>query len=169
VKRPALAVLALAAAIPASAAYTYYYTDSLTTSLPANWYQNGTVQFGSSGFSTISSNAGDGTLISKVAVPDGTSEYEVKATLTNPGTYFGEFLFYLDATPNAEAYGLAGNYYVVSYAPQSGGYISVRWVNGGTSGTVGASSSPPHNGMVFRVVRRADGQIIVYVDNNLVL
>ncbi len=102
-------------------------------------------------------------------MPDGTSEYEVKATLSNPGSFNGEFDFYFDATPNALNSPSTGNFYVVDYAPQSGGYIGVRWVNGGASSTVGSGSFPPHNGMVFRVVRRADGQIIVYVDNNIVL
>jgi hypothetical protein len=169
VRRLALAALALAAAIPSWGAYTYYYTDALTSSLPANWNQNGTVQFGSGGFSTISSNAGEGTLISKVAVPDGTSEYEVKATINNPNSYAGEFLFYLDATSTAGPETLAGSFYQVVYAPLSGGYIGVTCVNGGTWSTIASGSFPPHNGMVFRLVRRADGQIIVYVDNHIVL
>jgi hypothetical protein len=79
-------------------AYAYYYTDSLTSINTSNWTQNGTLTAGSGGLT--SSNSNGGSLVSKVAVPDGTSNYEVKTTLTltqSGGTY----VTYLRASSNA--------------------------------------------------------------------
>ncbi len=78
--------------------YTYYYTDSLTSINTSNWTENGTLTAGTGGLT--SSNSNGGSLISKVAVPDGSSNYEVKTTLTltqSGGTY----VTYLRASSNA--------------------------------------------------------------------
>ena len=80
--------------------YQYYYTDALASINTNNWYQNGVGSAGASGYT--SSDASGGSLISKVAVPDGTSSYEVKMKLSIPssgGTYVG----YPRATSNALA------------------------------------------------------------------
>jgi hypothetical protein len=60
-------------------AYSYYYTDPLTSINPANWTQNGVLSARSGGLT--SSDPSGGSLISNLAVPDGTSDYEVKTTL----------------------------------------------------------------------------------------
>lgn len=83
-----MAMLVLLSPTRLSAAYTYYYSDSLTTINTANWYQNGTVTGTSSGLTATTTNGGS--LISKLAIPDGTSDYEVKAKLNlaaSGGTY----------------------------------------------------------------------------------
>src|SRR5438552_18483166 len=84
----------------ASAAYQYYFTDGLTTINTANWTQNGSVRGTSSGLTATSANGG--ALVSKLAVPDGTSDYEVKMTLplTSSG---GTYITYLHATTDALA------------------------------------------------------------------
>src|SRR5260370_33243510 len=78
---------ALLLAAPIWAAYTYYFTDTLAALNPSNWTQAGTVTV-NNGFTATDPSGGS--LISRVAVPDGTSEYEVKATVTltaNGGNY----------------------------------------------------------------------------------
>ena len=63
-------------ALPSQADYNYYATDNLTAAAPSNWTQNYTTNCDSNGFYTNSTS--QGARISKVAVPDGTSEYEIK-------------------------------------------------------------------------------------------
>jgi hypothetical protein len=70
--RPGLAFVLLAAAA-AFASYTYYYTDTLTTINTNNWYVNGSLTATSNGLTAPTTNGGS--LISKLAVPDGTSDY----------------------------------------------------------------------------------------------
>src|SRR5690242_14791625 len=85
-KRTAVTVALVARAL--FGAYQFYYTDTLTTINTTNWGQNGSVSATTSGLTASSSNGGS--LISKVAVPDGSSEYEVKTTLAltaSGGTY----------------------------------------------------------------------------------
>ncbi len=96
--RPARVVLALFLAAGALPAYDYYFSDSLTTINPASWSQNGSLTPTSSGLTAP--DAGGGSLISRVAVPDGTAEYEVAASLrlTQSG---GVYVVYLRATPDA--------------------------------------------------------------------
>ena len=80
------------------ATYTYFYSDTLTTIDTSKWVQAGSVSATSGGLTATSTNGGS--LISSVAVPDGTSLYEVKMTLgltTSGGTY----VTYLHATNDA--------------------------------------------------------------------
>src|SRR5260370_39608534 len=70
------------------AAYTYYYTDTLTSINTTNWYQNGSLTPTTGGLTAPTANGGS--LISKIAVPGGSSDYEVKSVLalpSNGGTY----------------------------------------------------------------------------------
>ena len=64
--------------------YVYYYTDPLTSINSSNWSQNGSVSATSSGLTATSTDGG--ALLSSVAVPDGTSDYEVKTTLALAGS-----------------------------------------------------------------------------------
>ncbi len=84
----------LAAAGAALAVYSYYYEDTLTTIDSTKWYQNGTLTATSQGLTST----GNGSLISKVAVPTG-ADYEVKTTLTliSDG---GAYVQYLRASNN---------------------------------------------------------------------
>src|SRR5438128_1993453 len=82
-------------------AYTYYYTDTLQSVDTTKWTQNGSVAATGSGLTATT--PGGGSLISTVAVPDGSSDYEVKATLTltqSGGTYVS----YLRASSDALGY-----------------------------------------------------------------
>jgi hypothetical protein len=88
-KRPAFFFLAIAASAFGQT-YTYYYTDSLTTST-GNWTQNGTPSFTSSGLTSASA----GTLVADANIPPpppaSQTSYEVKMTLnlTQSGGTFG--------------------------------------------------------------------------------
>ena len=81
--------------LPIFSAYTYYFTDNLTSINLANWWQNGTLTAGAGGLTSADANGGS--LISNVAVPDGNSEYEVRTVLAlaSPG---GTYIHYLRAT-----------------------------------------------------------------------
>ena len=60
-----------------STGYQYYYSDTLTGISTGAWNYNGTLTPTSNGITT----GGAGSLISKVAVPGGGQDYEVKMTL----------------------------------------------------------------------------------------
>ena len=70
-----LAILFFSFFLPGTllAAYTYYYSDNLTSINLNNWQQNGTV---------TAPRANGGSLISKLTVPVPTSQYEVNPRLT---------------------------------------------------------------------------------------
>jgi hypothetical protein len=83
-------------------AQSYYYTDTLTTINTTNWTENGTLTAGPGGLSSSTQSYG-GSLISKIAVPDGTSDYEEKITLNLPGTPTNEgqeYYMYLHGSSN---------------------------------------------------------------------
>ncbi|MGB6944394.1 MAG: hypothetical protein WBE37_18480, partial [Bryobacteraceae bacterium] len=155
------------------ATYTYYFTDTLTSINTSNWTQNGTLTAGSGGLT--SSNSNGGSLISKVAVPDGSSNYEVKTTLTlaqSGGTY----VTYLRASSNAmSGPGAAGTSYAfeVQNPTFSGsacvaGFAAYKIVSGSVT-TLGATSIPCHNGMTIRVIGTGlANQMALYVDNVLI-
>jgi hypothetical protein len=91
-KRIAAVLLTLAA--HATGAYVYYYSDTFATIDGTKWYGNGAVSIASGG--GISS-ATTGSLISRLAIPDGTNEYEAYARLrlSQPG---GKYVLYLRAS-----------------------------------------------------------------------
>jgi len=88
--------------IPSSlfGAYTYYYSEPAAN--PANWTINGDSTFTSSG---------GGSQISSLPVPDGTSDYEVRTTLSIKASG-GTFITYLRASTDAlNGPNAAGTYY----------------------------------------------------------
>ena len=155
------ALYALLLALPAFG-YTYYYMDPLTSLQSGNWYSNGTPQFDSTGFTTT----GQAGLVSKIAVPDGTSEYEVKATLRGAVTYGfgGTFRILLHASSNADGFGTGTSYAIWVYP----GYnLFYMYKNAGGSFTqINSGYFPYYDGVTIRAVIRADGQIVTYADNN---
>lgn len=164
------AALFAAACSALFAAYTYYLTDTLTSINTTNWTQNGTLTAGSGGLT--SSNANGGSLISKVAVPDGTSDYEVRTTLTlaqSGGTY----VTYLRASSNAlSGPAVAGTAYAfeVQNPTFSGSactatLASYKIISGSVT-TLSSTTIPCSNGMIIRAIYTAQAnQIAVYVNN----
>ena len=156
----------LATALPAFGAYSYYYTDALTSG-SGNWTQNGTTTFTSGGFTSTGSSG----LVSTVSSPTGSS-YEVKMTLslTQSG---GMYSALLHASSNASlgTSSATGTFYSIQIA-------NVTFTNGVCSATVAeykivsgtatglnAAYIPCHNGMVVRAVMLNGGTIVVYIDN----
>src|SRR5260370_1112357 len=99
---------ALLLACPAWAGYTYYLTDNLASIDAAKWVATGAMSPSQTGLSAT--DAGGATLISRLPIPDGSSEAEVAMTITllaSGGTYT-EFL---QATSDARtAHSRAGSY-----------------------------------------------------------
>ncbi len=174
-----LASLALLAGTAAFAAYTYYYSDTLTTVNTTNWTQNGSVTATSGGLTATTANGGS--LISKVTVPDGTTDYEVKLTLTL-ATSGGTYVSYLKATTNAMS-GPApqGTYYSIELQNPtfSGGNCSATLaMNKRVSNVVtllGSTVVACQSGMTIRSVYSTYNTgtvlppILVYVNNALYL
>ena len=162
-----LAVLVCAA--PLFGAYTYsIWTESWGSTISGNWTQNGTIS--ASGGLTSASATG-GSLISNVAIPDGTSQYEVKTkiALAQSG---GTYISYLRATSNAiSSSSAAGTFYSVELQnPTFSGsscsaYLILYKVVSGVYTGLTATNVPCHNGVEIRAVYATSGQIIVYVDN----
>ena len=100
--RTVVILLALLFASALIGAYQYYFSSYLWWQDLANWYEDGSVVYTYYGITT---NSGDGgSLISKVAVPDGTSDYEVMTALWfNSGTPGGNYAHYLRASTDAMA------------------------------------------------------------------
>ncbi len=89
---------------------TPYYAENFTTGLNAPaWYPaNGSITTNANGLTS----ATYGSLISNVAVPDGTSEYEVRTTyrLTQNG---GSYITYLRASADANLHGNTGTFFAI--------------------------------------------------------
>jgi RHS repeat-associated protein len=167
-----LSAVVVAAGSTLLATYAYYYTDSLTT-ITTNWTENGTLSAGAGGLT--SSNSNGGSLISTVTVPDGTSNYEVKTTLTlaySGGTY----VTYLRASSNAmSGPAAAGTTYAFEVQnPTFSGSGCTATLAGYSiiSGVVTLLSSTGivcNTGMTVRSVITPNNQIVVYINNSEVL
>jgi hypothetical protein len=155
---------------PTFGQFSYYYTDTLTSVNTSNWTQNGTLSAGSGGLT--SSNSSGGSLISKISVPDGTSNYEVKTTLTLTSSG-GTYVTYLRASSNAmSGPSAAGTTYSFELQnPTFSGSTCSATLAGYKiiSGSVTAISSatvPCSNGMTIRAVyTNKSNQIAVFVNN----
>jgi hypothetical protein len=89
---------ALLLASPLLGAYSYYYSDTLTSINSNNWYQNGTLTATSTGLT--SSGGSGGSLISKPGISTG-NDYEIRTTL-NIVASGGGFFHYLRASSDAK-------------------------------------------------------------------
>lgn len=88
-----------ASATMLTAAYAYFFTDTFASGVNStNWYTNGTVSTGTDGLTSTSSSGGS--VIFKPAIPDGTSEYELKATLRIAASG-GSYVIYLQASSDS--------------------------------------------------------------------
>lgn len=161
------AVLALGLVGVSFGAYTYYVTDALIYSpYDTNlWLSNGAQPSGS-----WFTNAGS--LISKTAVPDGSSEYEVKTGLS---TFYGTgyTIHYLRASNDA-MHGngsTQGTYYAVQYGIDINNGSRVKiWLRDG-NGTVtllaDAAVAWRSSGLAQSVIR-GNGTILAFLDGVLI-
>jgi hypothetical protein len=148
--------------------YQYYFSDPVTSINGVSWTQNGTLTAGAGGLT--SSDANGGSLISRVAVPDGTSEYEVAMTL-NLTSSGGNYVAYVKATPDARlASPTAGSFYAVELAnPTVSGAACTGTLNmwksvAGSLTLLGQTTIRCHSGMVLRAVGR-NGFLSALADN----
>jgi len=154
---------------PASATgYRYYLSDKLTTLSTDNWAIRGDASFASDGV-TSSSDSG-AVLLSRVAVPDGSSEYEVRASL-NLKESGGVYTIYLHASPDALAAPAgAGSYYAVEVQNPTftekgcSATLSISKRSSETVTELHSESITCHDGMALRAVAAADGRLGVWLD-----
>ncbi|MBI5280355.1 MAG: RHS repeat-associated core domain-containing protein [Candidatus Solibacter usitatus] len=165
----ALALLPLATA--AFGAYTFYYSDSFGSINLSNWSQNGVLTTSAAGLT--SADAAGGSLISRVAVPDGSSEYHIRTQL-RLASAGGSYIHYLRAndwsmlgpSPDgaflaAELRGLTGSYnYNATLA------ISRR-VNGVYTELATMAVGVKYDTTMESVLTAA-GQVMVYINGVLV-
>ncbi|HUJ50696.1 MAG TPA: fibronectin type III domain-containing protein [Bryobacteraceae bacterium] len=140
--------------------YRYYFSDKLSTLSPDNWSIKGDA-----------SSASGTALISRIAVPDGSSEYEVRAAL-NLKESGGVYSIYLHASPDAMAGpAAAGSFYAVELQNPTfteKGCTATLAISKRSSETVTSLHSEPvacHDGMVLRAISGADGHIGVWLDH----
>jgi len=161
-KRLLLLVLATAALL--MAAYSPYFTDAFTTINLTNWYQNGTLT--ATGGGLVVSGSSTASLISKVAIPDGTSDGQIEMILTL-GTSGGVYISYLRSNSAATTY-----YSVELQNPTFSGEfcsatLAINKVVSGVVTTLSSSLIPCFNGMQIRSTVRDSNLIIVrYGDVN---
>ena len=91
------ALVALAVPAALQGAYGYYRTDDLTSINTYYWYENGAVSVGPNGLTSADSNGGS--VISKMTVPNGPYNYEVRALLRLAQSG-GAYTVYLRASAN---------------------------------------------------------------------
>ena len=148
--------------------YRYYLSDKLSTLSTDKWSIKGDASVDGG---LTSASAGGAALISRVAVPDGSSEYEVRAALNlkEPG---GVYSIYLHASPDAMAGpAAAGSYYAVELQNPvftEKGCTATLAISKRTSETVTSLHSETvacHDGMVLRAVSAADGRVGVWLDH----
>jgi len=119
--KPRLAAFFLLLGWDASAAYIYYLSETFAFGIDSEkWDVSGSACAGASGLRPCYGFGYGVSTISKVAVPDSTSEYEVKLVLSGGGSRIA----YLRASADANHYDAggtgAGTYYAVQFVPCNG-------------------------------------------------
>ncbi len=151
-----------------SKGYAYYFSDALSSVNTDNWSLQGDAAATPSGLTSASATGGS--LISRVAVPDGSSEYEVRALL-NLKQSGGVYTLYLRASPDALAGPAAsGNYYAVEVQNPTftdAGCAATLVISKRSSDTVTTLRSESvacHDDMALRAIYTGDGRIALWLD-----
>ena len=146
-------------AVPLAAAYTYFSIGDFQAGIPTvTWQSNGTIS-GTAPDGLASTTANGGSAIYKLAIPDGTAEYELKATLKITASG-GTFALYLRASNDAlTGPATQGSYYAMEMTPAvtSGGCTMTAnhyKRAGGTVTLLASHSFACANGMTVRLVSR---------------
>ncbi|HLG96066.1 MAG TPA: fibronectin type III domain-containing protein [Bryobacteraceae bacterium] len=155
---------------PASATgYQYYFSAKLASLSADDWAVRGDASANDSGFTSPSPNGA--ALISRVAVPDGSSDYEVRASL-NLKQSGGVYTIYLHGSPDALAGPAAsGSYYAIDIQNPTftdKGCTATLEISKRSSDSVTSLHSEAvacHDGMTVRAVAAADGHIGVWLDH----
>src|SRR5271165_722558 len=150
--------------------YRYYVLDNLTAASPDNWSTKGDATYAAGGVTAASATGA--ALLSRLPVPDGSSEYEVKAALYLKESG-GVYTIYLHASSDALASPAAasGSYYAVELQNPvftEKGCTATLSISKRSSETVTDLRSEPvacHDGMELRAVSATDGRIGVWLDH----
>ena len=149
--------------------YRYYFSDQLSSISTDSWSVKGDVN--SLGAGLTSASASGAALLSRVAVPDGSSEYEVRAAL-NLKQSGGVYTIYLHASPDALAGTAAsGSYYAVELQNPTftdKGCTATLDISKRTSETITSLHSETvacNDGMVLRAISAADGHLGVWLNH----
>jgi len=159
---------ALLLTCPAWAGYTYYLTDTLATIDGSKWIATGAPNASRTGLSA--SSAAGGTLVSRIPIPDGSTEGEVSMTLTLIGSG-GTYTEFLQASADARtAQSGTGSY--LAFEMQNpkfdkAGKCLANFVllqsTGGTTKLVASFLHTCRNGMVMRMAVHG-GTALVWPD-----
>ena len=148
--------------------YRYYLSDKLSSLSTDNWAIKGDAN-AADGFTSASANGA--ALLSKVAVPDGSSEYEVRASLSLKASG-GVYTIYLHASPDAMSGPAAsGSYYAIELQNPTfteKGCTATLAISKRSSETVTSLHSQTaacNDGMVLRAVAGADGHLGVWLNH----
>jgi hypothetical protein len=148
--------------------YSFYQTDPLTSINTLYWTQAGSVTAYSNGMGAPDPNGGS--LISRVAVPDGSSNYEIRANI-NLVASGGNYTLFARATSDARTGGGgAGTFYAFEMQNPTftGGSCSATFVVykrvNGTTSLLGQWPGACANGMLLRLIIRP-GLLIVWFNN----
>jgi hypothetical protein len=152
---------------PAGASgYQYYFSDRLTTLSPDSWAIRGDASSAPDGVTS----AGGAVLLSRLAMPDQTSEMEVRASL-NLKQSGGVYSIYLHASPDALAGPTpAGSYYAVEVEnptfSEKGctATLSISKRSSESVTSLHSESIACHDGMTLRAIAGADGHLGVWLD-----
>jgi hypothetical protein len=136
--------------------YGFYLTDAITAINGTNWTQAGSVAASAGGLTATDANGGS--LISRVGIPDGTSDYEVRANVTLVANG-GNYTLFARATPDARTgAGGAGSFYafemqnpVFANGWCSASYVVYKRVSGVTT-LLGQWPGACANGMQLRLM-----------------
>jgi len=148
--------------------YRYYFSDKLTALSPDSWAMRGDAAQAPDG--VTSASATGAALFSRIAVPDGSSDSEVRASL-NLKASGGVYSIYLHASPDALAGSApSGSYYAVEVENPTfsdSGCSATLSISKRSSETVTSLHSEQiacHDGMTLRAIAAADGRIGVWLD-----
>lgn len=149
--------------------YHYYFSDQLSAPAPDSWAIKGDSAITAEG--VTSSSATGAVYLSRVPVPDGSSDYEVR-TVLNLKESGGVYTTYLHASRDALAGPAAsGSYYAVELQNPTfseKGCTATLSISKRSSETVTELHSETvgcRDGMVVRAVSATDGHIGVWLDH----
>jgi len=149
--------------------YHYYVAEQLSAPSPESWGIKGDPVITDGG--VTSSSAQGASLLSRVPVPDGSSDYEVRTVLSLKESG-GVYTTYLHASPDALAGPAAsGSYYAVELQNPTfseKGCTATLSISKRSSETVTELHSETvgcRDGMVLRAISGTDGQIGVWLDH----
>jgi RHS repeat-associated protein len=171
--RPISVVLLAAFAASAFGTYTWYFTDPMQSLQTAYWASSGSPQFtninGYWGGYSGSSSGGVSSMVSTVAVPDGTSSYGVRATLRFAnGNINGSMYLLLRAntTFNSNS-ALPTNAYAVNYfCSGTEGWVQIyKLLNGVATSLASTSAASCSDGMTVRAEVNDSGNIYAFMND----